>query len=225
MGTHIRLTASDGHAFDAYRADPEPPPKAGLIVVQEIFGVNAHMRAVTDGFAAEGYAAIAPAFFDRTETGVELGYDEPDLSRGRALRAELGWDGTIRDVMAAVEVLKPALKPAGKIGIVGYCWGGSVAWVAACRLNLDGAVGYYGGQIIEFKDEKPGCPAMLHFGETDAGIPLSDVDAIRVAQPDVPIHLYPAGHGFNCDHRGSYDAKSAALALRRTLDFLSDALE
>ena len=224
MGTHIRLTASDGHAFDAYRADPETPPKAGLIVVQEIFGVNAHMRAVTDGFAAEGYAAIAPAFFDRTETGVELGYDEPDLSRGRALRAELGWDGTIRDVMAAVEVLKPALKPAGKICIVGYCWGGSVAWVAACRLNLDGAVGYYGGQIIEFKDEKPGCPAMLHFVETDAGIPLSDVDAIRVAQPDVPIHLYPAGHGFNCDHRGSYDAKSAALALRRTLDFLSDAL-
>ena len=220
MGTHIRLTASDGHAFDAYRADPETPPKAGLIVVQEIFGVNAHMRAVTDGFAAEGYAAIAPAFFDRAETGVELGYDEPDVARGRTLRAELGWDGAIRDVMAAAQDLKPA----GKIGIVGYCWGGSVAWVAACRLKLDGAVGYYGGQIIEFKDEKPGCPAMLHFGETDAGIPLSDVDAIRVAQPDVPIHLYPAGHGFNCDHRGSYDAESAALALKRTLGFLADAL-
>jgi carboxymethylenebutenolidase len=221
MGIHIRLTASDGHAFDAYRADPKTPPKAGLIVVQEIFGVNAHMRAVTDGFAAEGYAAIAPAFFNRVETGVELGYDEPDVARGRMLRAELGWDGTIRDVMAAAK----ALKPAGKIGIIGYCWGGSVSWVAACRLKLDVAVGYYGGEIIEFKDEKPSCPAMLHFGETDAGIPLSDVDAIRIAQPNVPIYLYPAGHGFNCNHRGSYDAKSAALALRRTLDFLASVLE
>ncbi len=220
MGTTIKLTASDGHAFDAYRADPKTPLKAGLIVVQEIFGVNAHMRAVTDGFAAAGYAAIAPAFFDRTETGVELGYDEPDMTRGRTLRGELGWDDTILDVMAAAEVLKPA----GKIGIVGYCWGGSVAWVAACRLNLGAAVGYYGGEVVDFKDEKPGCPVLLHFGETDAGIPLSDVDAVRAAQPDVPVHLYPAGHGFNCDHRASYDGESAKLALKRTLDFLADVL-
>jgi len=220
MGTQIRLTASDGHAFDAYRADPKTPLKAGLIVVQEIFGVNAHMRAITDGFAAEGYAAIAPAFFDRAETGVQLGYDEPDVTRGRTLRGELGWDDTILDVMAAAEVLKPA----GKIGIVGYCWGGSVAWVAACRLNLGAAVGYYGGEVVDFKDEKPGCPVMFHFGETDAGIPLSDVDAVRAAQPDVPVHLYPAGHGFNCDHRASYDGESAKLALKRTLDFLADAL-
>ena len=220
MGTHIKLTASDGHTFDAYRADPDTPPKAGLVVVQEIFGVNAHIRAVTDSFAAQGYAAIAPAFFDRTETDVELGYEEPDLTRGRTLRAELGWDGTILDVVAATD----ALKPAGKVGVVGYCWGGSVAWLAACRLNLAAAVGYYGGQVIDFKDEKANCPVMLHFGETDAGIPLSDVDAVRAAQPDVPIHLYPAGHGFNCDHRGSYDAESAKLALERTLSFLGDAL-
>jgi carboxymethylenebutenolidase len=220
MGTHIRLTASDGHACDAYRADPETPPKAGLVVVQEIFGVNEHMRAVTDGFAAEGYAAIAPALFDRTETGVELGYEEADLVRGRALRAAVDWDQTMLDVAAAAE----ALEPAGKIGVVGYCWGGSVAWVAACRLDLDGAVGYYGGQIVDFKDEKPGCPTMLHFGETDAGIPLSDVDAVRAAQPDVPIHLYPTGHGFNCDHRAGYHAESAKLALGRTLGLLADAL-
>ena len=177
MGTNIKLTASDGHTLDAYRADPTTAPKGGLVVVQEIFGVNAHIRTVTDGFAAEGYAAIAPAFFDRTETGVELGYEEPDLSRGRTLRAELGWDETILDVVAAVE----ALDAAGKIGVVGYCWGGSVAWLAACRLNLAAAVGYYGGQVIDFKDEKAGCPVMLHFGETDAGIPLSDVDAVRGA--------------------------------------------
>ena len=220
MGTHIRLTASDGHALDAYRADPPAAPRAGLVVVQEIFGVNSHIRAVTDGFAAEGYAAIAPAFFDRVETGVELGYEEPDLSRGRTLRAGLGWDETILDVMAAAE----ALRPVGKIGVVGYCWGGSVAWLAGCRLGLDGAVGYYGGQIIDFRDEKPRCPVMLHFGEQDAGIPLADVDAIRAAQPDVPIHLYPAGHGFNCDHRGSYDAESAALALERTLAFFAEHL-
>ncbi|MDP6788495.1 MAG: dienelactone hydrolase family protein [Rhodospirillales bacterium] len=220
MGTNIKLTASDGHTLDAYRADPTTAPKGGLVVVQEIFGVNAHIRTVTDGFAAEGYAAIAPAFFDRTETGVELGYEEPDLSRGRTLRAELGWDETILDVVAAVD----ALDAAGKIGVVGYCWGGSVAWLAACRLSLAAAVGYYGGQVIDFKDEKAGCPVMLHFGETDAGIPLSDVEAVRAAQPDVPIHLYPAGHGFNCDHRGSYDAESAKLALERTLDFLADAM-
>ena len=220
MGTDIRLTASDGHACDAYRADPETPPKAGLVVVQEIFGVNAHIRAVTDGFATAGYAAIAPAFFDRAETGVELGYDEADTTRGRALRAKLGWEQTILDVAAAAE----ALQPAGKIGVVGYCWGGSVAWLATCRLNLNAAVGYYGGQVVDFKDEKPHCPVMLHFGETDAGIPLSDVDAVRAAQPEVPIHLYPAGHGFNCDHRASYHAESAKLALERTLDFLADAL-
>ncbi len=220
MGTHIKLTASDGHTFDAYRADPATPPKAGLVVVQEIFGVNAHIRAVTDSFASQGYAAIAPAFFDRTETGVELGYEEPDLTRGRTLRAELGWDETILDVVAAAD----ALEPAGKIGVVGYCWGGSVAWLAACRLNLAAAVGYYGGQVIDFKDEKANCPVMLHFGETDAGIPLSDVDTVRAAQPDVPIHIYPAGHGFNCDHRGSYDAESAKLALERTLSFLTTAL-
>ena len=220
MGTHIKLTASDGHVFDAYRADPKTPPRAGLVVVQEIFGVNAHIRAVTDGFAAEGYAAIAPAFFDRAETGVELGYEEPDMTRGRTLRAELSWEETILDVAAAAE----ALAPAGKTGVVGYCWGGSVAWLAAIRLAVDGAVGYYGGQVIDFKDEKPGCPVMLHFGETDAGIPLSDVDAIRAAQPDVPIHLYPAGHGFNCDHRASYHAESVKLALERTLTFLADAL-
>ena len=218
MGESIKLTASDGHGFDAYRADPQGTARGGLVVIQEIFGVNAHMRAVTDGFAAEGYAAVAPALFDRLERGVDLGYDEAGMTHGRAVRADLKWEDVVLDVAAAADVVRPA----GKIAVVGYCWGGSVAWLAACRLAVDCAVGYYGGHVVDFKDEKPGCPVMLHFGETDAGIPLSDVDAIRASQPDVPIHLYPAGHGFNCDARGSYHAESAKLARDRTVAFFAE---
>ena len=218
MGEEIRLTASDGHGFDAYRADPQGMARGGVVVIQEIFGVNAHMRAVAEGFAAEGYAAVAPALFDRLERGVDLGYDEAGMTHGRALRADLKWEHAVLDVAAAAD----AVKPAGKVCVVGYCWGGSVAWLSACRLAVAGAVGYYGGQILDFKDERPGCPAMLHFGETDASIPLSDVDAIRASQPDVPIHLYPAGHGFNCDARGSYHAESARLARERTMAFFAE---
>ena len=217
MGTMIQLTASDGHRLDAYRADPKGKPKGGMVVVQEIFGVNAHMRAVTDGFAAAGYAAVGPALFDRVEKGVDLGYAEPGMTRGRELRAKLAWEDVLKDVAAAAQ----AVRAAGKVGVVGYCWGGSVAWLAARRLKLDAAVGYYGGQIIGFKDERPACPTMLHFGYQDTGIPMTDVDAIRKAQPKVPIHVYPAGHGFNCDHRASYHAASAKLAGERTLAFFA----
>jgi carboxymethylenebutenolidase len=218
MGKTIKLTASDGHAFDAYRADPKGKPRGGIVVIQEIFGVNKHVRAVADGFAKEGYAAIAPAIFDRVERTVDLGYDEPDKARGRAIRAECNLDNVVLDVAASVG----ACKTEGlKVGVVGYCWGGSMAWVSACRLKVQAAVGYYGGQIIPHKDERPNCPVILHFGKHDKSIPLSDVDAISDAHPEVPIYIYDAGHGFNCDHRADFDAEAAKTALKRTLNLFA----
>ena len=219
MGQTITLTAADGHELQAYRAAAEGAPRGGLVVIQEIFGVNGHIRDVCDGFAADGYAAIAPAVFDRVERGVELDYDDAGIARGRALRAGLGWDGAMADVEAAAG----ALEPSGRVGVVGYCWGGSLAWLAACRLDVACAVGYYGGQIIGFNDETPRCPVILHFGETDASIPMDDVDAIRAAHADVPVHVYgDAGHGFNCDRRAAYHAESAKTARARTLALFAE---
>lgn len=224
MGEHVTLTAADGHKLDAYVARPDGPAKGGLVVVQEIFGVNAHIRAVADGFATEGYVAVAPALFDRIRPGIELGYDEAGVSEGRALRPQVAWEATVLDVDAAMTLAAEA----GRVGVVGYCWGGSVAWLAATRLKPAAAVGYYGGHIHEFASEKPACPVMLHFGEEDAGIPLENVEivrAARAARADVTIHLYPgAGHGFNCDLRGSYHPEAAALARSRSLDFLAPLL-
>ncbi|HEX9703554.1 MAG TPA: dienelactone hydrolase family protein [Rhodospirillales bacterium] len=218
MGTTLQLTASDGHKFGAYRADPKGKPKGGIVVIQEIFGVNNHVRGLADGFAREGYAAIAPAIFDRVEPGVEVGYDEPSRTKGREVRAKCNLDNVILDVAAAVG----ALKTEGlKIGVVGYCWGGSLAWVTACRLNVDAAVGYYGGQIIPHKDEKPKCPVILHFGTHDQSIPLTDVDKIAEAHPETPIYIYDAGHGFNCDERKDFNPDAAKTALKRTLNLFA----
>ncbi len=218
MGTNIELTAKDGHKLGAYRSDPKGAPRGGLVVAQEIFGVNGHVRDVCDRFAEAGYATIAPALFDRVERGVELDYKPEHVDQGRELRGKLDWDGPINDMAAAAE----ALKGVGKVGAVGYCWGGSVAWLAATRLGLP-SVGYYGGHIIEFVAEQPQAPVMLHFGETDQSITLEDVDKIRAAHGDVPIFVYPAsGHGFNCDQRASYNAESARIALERTLGFLAE---
>jgi carboxymethylenebutenolidase len=212
------LTASDGHRLSAYRAGPADAPRA-LVVVQEIFGVNRHMRSVCDRLAAEGYAVICPALFDRTERGVELGYEGPDVARGRELRAKVPAEGTLADIEAAAAAL-----PAGAArGIIGYCWGGTVAWWGATRSrSFKAAVGWYGGGVAAAKDEAPNCPVQLHFGEKDASIPMSDVDAIRAAQPGVEVFVYPgAGHGFGCDERGSYSAPDAALAQQRSLAFLA----
>ncbi|HLI13050.1 MAG TPA: dienelactone hydrolase family protein [Alphaproteobacteria bacterium] len=218
MGSMLTLTAGDGHKFAAYRADPAGKPKGGVVVVQEIFGVNKHIRELCDGFAKDGYAALAPALFDRVERNVDLGYGQADMERGRALRSKIKWENVLADMQAAID----ALADAGKVGVVGYCWGGSVAWRAATQLRgISCAVGYYGGQIAPFKEETPKVPVLLHFGETDASIPLSDVEAIKKAQPKVPVHLYPAGHGFSCDHRPSYHAESAKLARTRTLEFFA----
>lgn len=216
MGSRIELTASDGHTLSAYRAEPPGNARGGIVIVQEVFGVNDHVRGVCDGYAADGYAVIAPALFDRVKQGVELGYEGEDLTHGRELRGEIGWDNPLKDVEAAVA----ALRPAGKVGVIGYCFGGSVAWLCATRLDVDAAVGYYGGQVADFIEEDPACPVLLHFGETDAFIPIENVDKIEKRRPDIPVYRYPAGHGFNCESRSDYHEQSASLARSRTLDFL-----
>ncbi|HZF74443.1 MAG TPA: dienelactone hydrolase family protein [Acetobacteraceae bacterium] len=212
------LTAADGHRLAAWRTGPQDAPR-GLVVVQEIFGVNRHMRGVCERFAADGYAVICPALFDRTERGVELGYGPEDVARGRELRGRIAAEATLADIEAAAD----ALGMCAKLGIVGYCWGGTVAWWGATRTRrFSAAVGWYGGGIAAAKDEAPHCPVQLHFGETDASIPLSDVEAIRAAQPDAEVFVYPgAGHGFGCEERASYVQADAELARSRTLQFLS----
>lgn len=219
MGQQISLTASDGHPLTAYRADPSGSARGAVVVVQEIFGVNSHIRSVVDSYAEAGYVALAPALFDREGPGIELGYQADDVARGRELAFPLGYEAPSLDINAAID----AVSGIGKTGIVGYCWGGSLAYLAACTSSVDCAVGYYGGQILKIRAALPGLqpqvPVMLHFGEHDHGIPLRDVEQIRTLHPEIPIHLYDAGHGFNCDQRGSYDAKAADTALQRTLDF------
>jgi carboxymethylenebutenolidase len=215
---NIELTAADGHVFSAYVTGPADA-RRGLVVVQEIFGVNRHMRRVCDDFAKAGYRVVCPALFDRTERGVELGYTADDVARGRDLRGTVDAGKTVLDILAAAA----ALPPAAKRGIVGYCWGGTVAWHGATRTSaFAAAVGWYGGGIAAAKEEVARCPVQLHFGETDASIPLTDVEAIRAAQPGVEVFVYPgAGHGFGCEERGSYVPKDAALAQERTLAFFA----
>ena len=215
MSEMIKLTASDGVSIGAYKATPAGTPKGGIVVLQEIFGVNSHIRRVTDGFAAEGYLAIAPALFDRVQPEVEIGYTPDDIQTGMGLVGKVDQSKTLLDIEAAIK----AAQQGGKVGIVGFCWGGSMAFAAASKLDgLSATVGYYGGNIAKMLDMKPKVPTILHFGELDAHIPMSDVDKIKAALPDVPVYTYKADHGFNCDARGSYDKASAAEAMRRTLD-------
>ena len=219
MGENITLTASDGHTFDAYRAAPAGTPKGGIVVIQEIFGVNAHIREVADSYAADGYLAIAPAVFDRAKKNVELGYDQDAMTAGRGLKDECSYENAVLDLTAAVK----AASEGGKVGTVGYCWGGTLSYLCSTRVpGVSASVVYYGGQIIPFNDEKLVAPAMMHFGETDAGITLSDVEAIRSAHPEAEVFVYDgAGHGFNCDHRGSYNEASCKTARERTNAFFA----
>ena len=219
MGQMIELTAADGFKLSAYRADPVGGPRGGLVVAQEIFGVNGHIRSVCDGFAADGYVAIAPALFDRCERGIDIGYTPEDIARGRELKAKSPIDPALRDVAAA----RDAVAGAGKVAIVGYCWGGYVAWMSAARApGLAAAIVYYGGGVIEAIGEQPKCPVLGHFGERDHNIPVEGVRKVAAAHPAAQIHMYAADHGFNCDQRGSYDAASARLARERTLAFLHE---
>jgi carboxymethylenebutenolidase len=222
MGEIIKIKSDDGFEFDAYLAKPEAEPKGGILVIQEIFGVNSHIRSVADGYANAGYAAIAPAIFDRAEPGVELGYEEEDIMRGAGIaRGKLKIPETLSDLSAAADQLKQY----GKVGAVGYCFGGLLAYLSACNLNnLACAVGYYGGGITGVLDQKPGIPLMLHFGERDEHISMSDVDEIKAANPGVPVFTYDADHGFNCDQRASYDEAASALALGKTLAFFAEQL-
>ena len=218
MGTTIELTAGDGHKLSAYVAEPAGKARGGVLVIQEIFGVNEHIRSVCDGYAQDGYRALAPALFDRVERGVELGYDGTAMQRGGGITMQLKPGDVLRDLQAAADELAKS----GKVGVVGYCYGGTMAWAAASRLeHIAAASSYYGGRIAQQLDKAPRVPVILHFGEQDAMIPMTDIDKVRAAFPDVPIYVDPAGHGFNCDARGSYHAESAKLARERTLELFA----
>ncbi len=215
----ITLTAADGFESSAYVSEPPHAPKGAIVVLQEIFGVNSHIRSVADGYAAAGYLAIAPSTFDRVEPGVQLGYSPEDMKRGSGLKAAveaLPSPGVLQDIQAAVDFAASA----GKVGIVGYCWGGLLVWRSAEQVRgLSAAVAYYGGGMTMGSEpsRRPAVPTMAHFGDQDTHISLASVKAFEQAHPEVEVHLYAANHGFNCDQRGSYDAGAAATALERSL--------
>ena len=217
-----QLIAHDGHQLDAY-VHTIPAARAGVVVLQEIFGVNHYIRTVVDRLAKEGFTAIAPALFDRTQRGVELGYDEYGMSEGKKLAYGLKPEEVLLDIDAALLELR---RQSGveKIGVVGFCFGGSYAWLSATRLRAEAAVCYYGSQIPRFASEAPHCPVIMHFGLEDASIPQSEVKKIGVAHPAIPVHLYEAGHGFSCDERESFSPQAAVLAWQRTLIFLQESL-
>ena len=223
MGHDIKLTASDNFQLGGYRADPATAPNAAVVVMQEIFGVNHHIRAVCDRLAREGYVAIAPAIFDRIEHNFQSGYSPDEIAVARKFVADPDWAAMLRDTQAAID----AVRDVGPAGIIGFCLGGSIAYAAATKLSgLSAAIGYYGGAIVRFADDKPKVPTQLHFGEKDSGIPLGDVETIRAKRPEVEIYIYPgAQHGFHCDERPSYDKASSDIAWPRSLDFLAKHLK
>ncbi|MCH8530998.1 MAG: dienelactone hydrolase family protein [Saccharospirillum sp.] len=221
MSETLTLTASDQHHFSAYQATPEGEPKGAVVVLQEIFGVNDHIRSVCDRLATDGYVACAPSLFDRIQPGWESAYDDAGVASSRELMGKFNIEQSLDDIQATIDHLKPF----GNVATIGFCLGGSLAYlIATLSTDLSCAVGYYGGRIPEFADQKPRCPTILHFGEQDAGIPLEKVDIIRQHQSELPIYLYPAGHGFNCDARSAYEPESAKVAWQRTMAFLKEHL-
>jgi carboxymethylenebutenolidase len=217
VGESASLRAADGHVFSAYVARPAGGPIAGLVVVQEIFGVNSHIRSVADGFAKDGFLAVAPALFDRIQPGIELGYEGADMQTAMSLIPKIDTEKAIADIAAAIDYAAEATSK--KVGVIGYCFGGTLAWLAATRLHPAAAVGYYGGRIANRAAETPNCPVMLHFGSQDAHIPAAEVEKIHSAHPEVEIFWYDAGHGFNCNPRASYNAAAAKEARQRSLQF------
>ena len=218
-GTMTKMKMSDGATIGVYHVEPQGARRGGLVLIQEIFGVNAHIREVCEGYAQDGYEVLSPALYDREAPGFETGYSPEDIQKAvKIARGEHPFELSIKDTLVCIDALKA--KGNGKVFITGYCYGGTVTWAAACRsANLAAASGYYGGQIALMNDLEPKCPTMLHFGETDHGIPLSDVEKIRAAHPDVQVFVYPGvGHGFNCNYRPDYDEAAAKLARQRTLE-------
>jgi carboxymethylenebutenolidase len=219
MGRKLKLKAADGFELGAYRADPAGTPRGRVVVIQEIFGVNNHIRSVCDRLAGAGYIALAPQIFDRVERDFETGYSDAEVAHARTFIPKLDWAKVMMDTEAAID----ALKREGAVAVMGFCLGGSVSYLAATRVGgLAGAVCYYGGQIIQHIDKKTRCPVQMHFGAHDTHIPLSDVETMKQKQPQAEIYVYQhAGHGFHCDERGSYDQPSSRIAWERTLGFLS----
>lgn len=221
MSEFTTLMARDGHEFNAWLAAPAGKALGAVVVIQEIFGVNAHIRAVADSYAAAGYVAIAPALFDRVRGGIELGYDAGTMKEGMGYVQQLQREQTLLDLGASIAVVKHA----GRVGVVGFCWGGRMAYVSACELPIACGVAYYGGGIAQQLDKTPRCPMLYHFGADDSHIPASDIDQIRAVDTRGIFHVYPgAGHGFNCDMRASFNAEAARLARQRTLAFLEQNL-
>lgn len=223
MGQFVDLKSADGLAVPAWVAEPDAAPRGAVVVLQEIFGVNPHIRAVADRFAARGYLAVAPATFHRVQPGVELGYTPEDIAAGAALKAAvegLPSPGVLPDIQAAIDYA--AERSGRKVGILGFCWGGLLTWRSACLLKgLSAAVPYYGGGVTTEAEiaRQPQVPVLAHFGQRDKHIPLDGVQAFARAHPEVEVHIYEADHGFNCDQRGSYDEASAMAARDRTLTF------
>ena len=220
--TVTAIHCADGFELGAYEATPSATAKGAVVVIQEIFGVNSHIRSVVDGYAAEGFYAIAPAIFDRLERDVQLGYTEDDMNTGIELAFQkLDMSQTLSDLQATINHAATY----GSVGVVGYCFGGLLTWLASCNLsNVSAASAYYGGGIPDNADLTPGCPIILHFGEQDAHIPMDSVAAFQEKQPNLAVHVYAADHGFNCDQRDAFDAPSAAQAKERTLALFNDAL-
>ena len=219
MAQTIELTASDQHPFSVYLAEPKQAPRGAIVVLQEIFGVNTHIRSVCDRLADAGFLVAAPALFDRLQPGFELGYSPDEVTRGREMMGQFSMDTAMLDITATINHLKQQ----GPVSVVGFCLGGSLAYqIASENSDLACAVGYYGGRIPDMVDKTPLCPTILHFGEEDSGIPLEKVDMIRGKQPKLPIYTYPAGHGFNCDLRDSYEPASAKQAWQRTLALIAE---
>jgi carboxymethylenebutenolidase len=219
MSLNVVLTADDGFQLGGYTAQPSGPARGGVVILPEIFGVNSHIRSVADQYAALGYLSIAPAMFDRAERGLDLGYSDEDVKAGQTLMRKLRWDDVVLDVTAAARHVSRA----GKVGLVGFCWGGTAAWVAASRgKGYACAVSYYGNAIVTVLEDRPRIPMLLHWGAKDHLIQVADIRRIEAAAPEVQSHLYDTGHGFNCEQRTLYHAPSAALARERTLAFLRE---
>jgi carboxymethylenebutenolidase len=220
MSTKIKLKAADGHELDAYLAENSDSARGAIVLIQEIFGVNSHIRSIADDYATQGFHVIAPALFDRVQPNLELGYNPADTAQGMKAARQIGLDVALKDVAAAIAHAR-AEWPDLKVAVLGFCYGGSLAWLAATRLDPAAAACYYGGQIAANAAETPRCPVVMHFGAKDPHIGPAEIEKIKAAHPDLPIFLYDAGHGFNCDQRKDYEPESAKLARQRTLEFFN----